>query len=224
MAVDQVARFSFSLAELAAVEEPKLRLLEAESVSLPSGGQVVVPCPRPRWMPRLLPVFAAGEPLSLQVRPSGSPAFAARLLASLAAIFAASGREAGVRVARWESSLAVSAHDLDRLPSQPHAVLAVAELEPASVRVAGEALRAIPAERAWLVVDGDIGGLDRLLGLDSLAGRLEAGRAFRLPLLGSGEVAGLRRGIQPGMARARTGRRYLELAAALVNAYLEARP
>jgi hypothetical protein len=220
----EASRFNFSLAELAAAEEPRLRVVEAASaasLALPLGGERLPAPARPRWMPRLLPVFAARDPLCVQVLASGSPAFAARLAASLAGIFAAAGREAGVRVACWESSFAVSAHELDRLPVHPSAMVAVAELEPGSVRAASEALRALPADRAWLVVDGEVPGLDALLGLDGVASRLAAGRVVRLPLLGKGELGALGRGVQPGMARAGTGRRYLELAAALARAHVE---
>src|SRR5579871_4916498 len=92
MAVEPIPRFSFSFSDLA-VPETSLRVLESSSVPVPGGAERVRPLPRPRWLPRLLKVSAATEPLLLEVRGAAAPPFAARLVAGLAAIYASAGAE-----------------------------------------------------------------------------------------------------------------------------------
>jgi|SRR6266536_2188575 len=221
MAVQPVGKFSFNFADLAVRPEPRLQVLDVAGVDAPPAAAAVAPLPRPRWLPRLLPVFRAGEPMRIDVAADPAPAFGARLLRGLAALYAAAGAEAGVRAVAWEDGLGVGGHALDRLPSGPHAVAVPAELEPRSLAAAACRLRELPPGRAWLVLHGDLPRLDAVLGVPEAAARLEPGRLVRLPLLGRSELSALCRGVEPAMAGRRSGRRLLGLAAALTRAYLE---
>lgn len=217
-------RFTFRFAELSPPAEPALRVLAAPALALPAATEVVEARPRPRWMPRLLPVFRAREPLRVDVLGGAAPPFAARLRAALAAIFAAAGAEAGVAVVTWPGGLAVGGPRLESLPAAAQAVVVAASLERGSVAAAADLLRPLPEERAWLAVDGAVPAVDAALGLDSLAARLAPGRLVRLPILGRGELGALARGGEPGMARRASGLQYLGLAVALARAYVAAQP
>lgn len=222
--IDPARRFRFQFADLAAIPEPQLTVLQAGATAAPGGAAMVAPLQRPRWLPLLLPVFRARDPLRVRVVGRASPAFAARLVSTLATIFASAGAEVGVQAIAWEHGFAVGAHGLDALPAGEHAIAVLAELEAGSVAEAARTLRSVDAGRAWLVLDGDVPALDGALGLRRAAGWLPPGRVVRLPLLGPGDLAGLRRGVPPGMARAATGRAYLAFAAALARSYLEQQP
>lgn len=213
-------RFNFSFSELSVAEQP-LRVLESSAQPVPGGAQRVAPLKRPRWLPPLLPVFSAADPLHVELRATAAPPFAARTLNALAAIYATAGHEAGISVAQWAAGLAVGCHSLDRIGEQPHAVLVAASLERQSVEVAADLLRRVPSDRAWLVVEGDLPAADRPLGLERLVRQAGPERVVRLPLPGLAELAALARGGQPGMACRPTGRRHLDLARRLVRAYLE---
>jgi len=223
MAVEPIPRFSFSFSDLA-VPETSLRVLESSSVPVPGGAERVRPLPRPRWLPRLLPVFAATEPLLLEVRGAAAPPFAARLVAGLSAIYASAGAEAAVSVVAWAGGLAVGAHGVESVPEAPHAVLVAAALERCSVEAATELVRSGPEEGTWVVLDGDVPGADAALGIDRLGRRVGSERLARLPLLEPADVRALSRGGEPAMARRATGLRHLDLAMRLVRAYLERQP
>jgi hypothetical protein len=195
-------------------------VLESSALPLPGGAEPVPALPRPRWLPRLLPVFRAREPLHIEIRTGAAPPFGGRLSSALASIYATAGSDAAIRVVAWQGGVLVTGHAVDHIP-EAQAVMVVAALERGSVEAAAELLHAAPRERAWLVVDGDLPATDAALGLDHVARRVAAGRLVRLPLLGRGELAALARGGEPGMARRGSGRRYLDLAARLVRAYLE---
>lgn len=225
MAAEPTTRFSFSFAELApTATEPPLRVLQSSALPLPVGAEPVAPRQRPRWLPRLLPVFASRQPLHIDVRGSAAPPFGARVVAALAALYATAGSEAGITVLAWGKGVAVGGHGADAIPDEAHAVLVATALERGSVEAAADLLRAAPEDRAWLVIEGDVPAADAALGLDRLARRVGAGRLVRLPLLGRAELAAIGRGGEPGMARRRTGLRYLDLAARLARAYLEQQP
>jgi hypothetical protein len=223
MSAEPTARFNFNFAELAPAEQP-LRVLESSALPLPGGAETVVARPRPRWLPRLLPVFRAREPLHIDIRSAAAPPFGRRLSAALASIYATAGSEAAIRVVAWPGGMVVAGHGVQQIPEEAHAVIVVAALERGSVEAARELLRTAPEERAWLVVDGDVPSADAALGVDSLARRVGNGRIVRLPLLGCRELSALARGGEPGMARRSTGRRYLDLASRLVRSYLEQQP
>ena len=222
MAVQPLGKFRFSFADLALETEPRrLQVLDSAPTEAPPQAVTLPALVRPRWLPRLLPVFSAAEPLRVDVAGEAAPAFAARVRRGLAAIYAAAGAEAGVRVLAWADGFGVGGHALDRLPAAAHAVVVAAELEPGSLASAASRLRDLPPGRGWLVLHGDLPRLDAALGLPAAAGGLAPGRLVRLPLLGRAELAALGRGVEPAMARRRPGRRLLGLAVRLTRAKLE---
>lgn len=226
MAIESPSRpFSFSLADLAVVRDaPDLTILEAEPP--PALGELspVTGGARPRWLPRLLPVFRAGDPLRVAIRAAAAPAFGARVAETLTRMFAIAGADAGVRVGGWEGGFAVGGHALRRVTAEPHADLVVAELEPASVAAASTLLGEMPEARQWLLVHGDVPRLDGLVGLDRALTRLPPDRLVRLPLFSGRDLAGLAAGRPPGLARRRTGVAYLDLGKRLVREYLARQP
>src|SRR5437763_5611998 len=196
MAVQPIGKFSFSFADLAPPAlPPRLQVLEAAPAEAPPGAAgIVEPAPRPRWLPRLLPVFRAAEPMRIDVAGEAAPPFAARLLRALAALYAAAGADSGVRVVAWDDGLGVGGHALDRLPQGPHALAVVAELEPRSLVAAAHRLREAAPDRGWLILHGDLPRLDSALGVAEAASGLSPGRLVRLPLLGRAELSAIRRG------------------------------
>src|SRR5947207_97417 len=153
MAVQPLGKFKFNFADLAPQVEPRLLQILDSAPTEPPPQAAPLPAPaRPRWLSRLLPIFSAAAPMRVQVAGEASPPFAARLRRGLAAIYAAAGAEAGVRVLVWADGFAVGGHALDRLPSVPHALVVAAELEPGSLAAAALRLRALPAERRWLAL------------------------------------------------------------------------
>jgi hypothetical protein len=223
MAVEPIGKFTFSFADLALpVAPPRLQVLDAAPAEAPpEAAGVVEPTPRPRWLPRLLPVFRAAEPMRIDIAGEAAPPFAARLLRGLAALYAAAGADSGVRVLAWDDGLGVGGHGLERLPSGPQALAVAAELEPRSLAAAARRLGDTPPGRGWLILHGDLPRLDAALGVAEVAAGLGPGRLVRLPLLGQAELSAIRRGVEPGIARRRFGRPLLGLAAALARAYLE---
>jgi len=222
MAVQPIGKFNFSFADLAVGIEPhRLQVLDSEPGEAPPEAASVIPAARPRWLPRLLPVFSAREPLRVDLAGAAAPPFGARLLRGLAGLYAAAGAESGVRVLAWNDGLGVGGPALERVPAQAHALVVAAELEPGSLAAAGRLLRAAPAGRGWLVLHGDLPRLDVALGVPEAAAGLGPGRLVRLPLLGRADLAALGRGTEPAMARRRGGRRLLALAVSLTRAYLE---
>ena len=222
MAVQPLGKFKFNFADLAPQVEPRrLQVLDSAPTEAPPQAAPLPAPAQPRWLPRLLPIFSAAAPMRVQVAGEASPPFAARLRRGLAAIYAAAGAEAGVRVLVWADGFAVGGHALDRLPSVPHALVVAAELEPGSLAAAALRLRALPAERRWLVLHGNLPRLDAALGLPEIVSGLEPHRLIRLPLLGRSELAAQGRGVEPAMARRRPGRRLLGLAVVLARSYLE---
>lgn len=221
----QPTRFTFSFAELApALPEPALRVVAAAGLSVPDETEAVAPTPRPRWMPRLLPVFQANEPMRIDIVAAAAPPFGARLRASLGALYATAGAESCVRVATWNGGLGVGAHGAVGRHDRAHAVLVVAALERTSVAAALQRLNDADASRTWLVLDGDVPRADATLGVDVATRVLPPAHVMRLPCLGSRDLGALADGRDPGIARRRTGLRHLALAAALVRAYLEQQP
>jgi len=223
MSVQPLGKFNFSFADLASPPAaPRLQVLDAAPAEAPpEAAGLVEPPPRPRWLPRLLPVFRAAEPMRIDVAGEAAPAFAARLRRGLAAIYAAAGAGCGVRVLAWDDGLGVGGHALDRLPSGPHALAVAAELEPGSLAAAARRLGEAPPGRGWLILHGDLPRLDAALGVPNAATGLAPERLVRLPLFGQAELSAIRRGVEPGMARRCVGRPLLDLAAALARAYLE---
>ncbi len=226
MAIETVPRsFSFRFSDLDGVHEAAdLRVVEPDAGPAPGEALLVEPPARPRWLPRLLPVFRSSDPLRVNVRSAAAPAFGARLLASLAGLFASAGDAAGLRVGTWEGGFAVAGHAMHRLDAAAHAEIVVAELEPASVAAAASALADLPQEKRWLVLHGDLPALDSVLGLDAALARVAPDRQARLPLVEGGDLAAAARGLPPGLGRRRIGLAHLDLARRLVSAYLSGQP
>ncbi len=226
MAIETAPRpFSFSFSDLAVVPEtPDLSVLESEVAEAPGDVREIEADPRPRWLPRLLPVFCAGDPLRIHIRATAAPAFGARLADSLGRLFAIAGAEAGIRVGAWAGGFGVGGHGLRRMAAEPHAYLVVAELEQASLAGAVAALDELPAGDRWLVLHGDIPALDPVIGVERALRWVPPERLVRLPLFERRDLAAAARGMAPGLGRQRIGRGYLDLATRLVRAYLEGQP
>lgn len=203
--------FRFDFADLAppAVE---LRVLEG-GVDIPAGASFVSAGPRPRWLGRLLPIFAAGRGLRISVSVAAAPTFGAVLLEAVAGIFASAGVEAGVRVAAWEEELLVGSHALTRMPLESHFHLVAADLQPGSLERAGFYLGLLPAERTFLVLNGREPGLERRLPVPAAA------KLWRLPMLGPAELRAVAGGVPASIGCRRFGRPCLELVTELAHRY-----
>jgi hypothetical protein len=208
---DPGIRFNFDFADLRRAP-PALRLLPPQLEPLPSGAAALTQAARPRWLPPLLPVFRACEPLRVSVLSAEAPVWAWRLRSSLAALFACAGGRAGLQVLEWHDGFAIGAPGFDRVPASPHTVVVGAECDPASVSAAARLMLSIERERCFLVVHGDVAALDRAIGLD-------ATRIVRFPVLGRSELAAFARGVLPGLRNGSFGRACLGLAQAIAARY-----
>src|SRR2546421_8111514 len=130
MAVQPLGKFKFNFADLAPQVEPRrLQVLDSAPTEAPPQAAPLPAPARPRWLPRLLPIFSAAAPMRVQVAGEASPPFAARLRRGLAAIYAAAGAEAGVRVLVWADGLAGGGHAPEPPPGGPPAPVVAAALE-----------------------------------------------------------------------------------------------
>lgn len=226
MAIETVPRgFSFRFSDLLP-ETPELSVVEHDRGPEPGEVDLMAAAQRPRWLPRLLPVFRAGDPLRVAIRGAAAPAFAARVCESLARLYAMAGAESGVRVGGWPQGggFGVGGHGPARMTGEAHAQLVVAELERASVSAAVAELETVPPRSRWLVLHGDLRPLEPLLGVDRALAGLYPERVYRLPLFERDDLAAAVRGSAPGLGRKRTGLAFLRLAACLVRAYLADQP
>lgn len=183
MEVAPIRRYSFDLADLA----PPVRLRVVEGgVPLPSGAHVVAPTPRPRWLPRLLPIVTKHAALRCGISTSAAPTFAAILRDSLTALFASAGEDSNLATVAWEHGLAVGLAPLTALPAEPAVHLLPVDLAAVSAARLLEALRLLPEARCLVAVNGDVERLEaRFLG-----DRLPAGiEVIRLPLLSERQLA-----------------------------------
>ena len=179
--------------------------------ALPQSAVDVPPAARrPGWLPRLLPVFAAGEPLHVEVL--GDSSFGGLLLESLVALLATAGAEARVRVLLVDGGFVVGGPQLDTLPARPHVTLVPVDLTPRAVAAAIEDARTRPTP--LLVLNGSLPRLDRHLGITGQA-------LVRVPLVGRGELEAVRRGIAPSLLRKAFGLGCLGLARRVVEIYAE---
>jgi hypothetical protein len=213
--MSEAIRFRFDFADL---HPPvvDLKVLDG-GVPVPDQAVAVPVLPRPRWLPPLLPIFAEGRALRVEVARPAAPTFAGILLDGLAGLFAAAGGPSGVSVLRWEHGFLVGSHGLVRMPAEAHFTLLAVDLVPHSLELARTYLALLPPERTLLVVNGSLPLLERALGLP-------AATVVRLPLVGSRELSAAERGLPAALGARRFGRACLALAGDLCRRYREALP
>lgn len=200
-------RYSFDFADLA----PVLKLRVApESLPLPASASAVAPPPAPKWLPRLLPVFATGRPLSVELSAEAAPTFAELLLESLAGLFAAAGARSGLAVVRHGEGFVCGVAPLALVG--PSTRLVPADL------IAASLARAVARSRstgALLVLNGRLPQLEKHLLPDPPAA------IHRLPLVGRRELEGARRRLPAALASREFGQACLALAGELVRRHRE---
>ena len=213
--MSEAIRFRFDFADLhpPAVE---LKVLDG-GVPVPEQAAAVPAHPRPGWLSPLLPIFAEGRALRVEVARPAAPTFAGILLDGLAGLFAAAGAASGVSVLRWEHGFLVGSHGLARMPVEAHFTLLAADLVPHSLELARTYLSLLPPERTLLVVNGSLPRLELALGMPAAA-------LVRLPLVGSRELSSAVRGLPAALGSGRFGRGCLALAGDLCRRYREALP
>src|SRR5260221_6063014 len=213
--MSEAIRFRFDFADL---QQPvvDLKVLEG-GVPVPEQAVSVVAQSPPRWLHPLLPIFAEGRALRVEVARPAAPTFAGILLEGLAGLFAAAGAEGGVSVLRWEHGFLVGSHGPDRMPVEAHFTLLAADLVPHSLELATTYLGLLPPERTLLVVNAALPRLERALGLPSAT-------VIRLPLVGSPELSNQVRGLPAGLGSRPFGRACLSLAGQLCRRYPESLP
>ncbi|HEY8762393.1 MAG TPA: hypothetical protein VIP52_15930 [Candidatus Dormibacteraeota bacterium] len=213
--MSEAIRFRFDFADLQppAVE---LKVLDG-GIPVPESAVAVVARQRPSWLPPLLPIFAEGRALRVEVARPAAPTFADILLDGLAGLFAAAGAGSGVSVLRWEHGFLVGSHGLARMPVEAHFTLVAVDLVPHSLELARTYLGLLPAERTLLVVNGALPRLESALGLP-------AATVVRLPLVGSAELSAAVHDLPATLGSRRFGRGCLTLARDLCRRYREALP
>lgn len=213
--MSEAIRFRFDFADL---HPPvvDLKVLDG-GAPVPDQAVPVAPQHRPAWLPALLPIFAEGRALRIEVARPAAPTFAGILLDGLAGLFAAAGLEAGVSVLRWEHGFLVGSHGLARMPVAAHFTLLAVDLVPHSLELARTYLGLLPPERTLLVVNGSLPRLERALDLP-------AATVVRLPLVGAHELSAAVNGLPAALGSRRFGRACLALATDLCRRYREALP
>lgn len=201
--MSEATRFRFDFADLLppAVD---LRVIEG-GMAVPEQARPVAVHPRPGWLRPLLPIFAEGRGLRVEVARPAAPSFARLLQEGMAGLFAAAAQGSGVSVVGWEHGFLVGSHGLARMPLDAHLTLVAADLLPESLEMAAGYLRLLPAERTVLVLNGSLPGLERVLPVPAAA-------TFRVPLIGPRELVSRARGVPASLGSARFGRACLELA------------
>jgi hypothetical protein len=208
--MSEATRFRFDFADLQppAVE---LKVLEG-GVPVQAQASAVTAHPRPDWLRPLLPIFAEGQGLRIEIARPAAPTFAGLLLDGLAGLFAAAGSGSGVSVVRWEHGFLVGSHGLARMPAEAHLTLVAADLVPHSLELARGYLALLPAERTLLVVNGSLPRLERAL-------NVPVATLVRFPLAGSAELCTAVRGLPASLGSRRFGRACFALAAELCRRY-----
>jgi hypothetical protein len=213
--MSEATRFRFDFADLQppAVE---LRVLEGGE-PLPELAAPVAIHARPRWLRPLLPIFAEGRGLRVEVARAAAPTFAGLLLDGLAGLFAAASAGSGVSVVQWGHGFLVGSHGLTRMPVEAHLTLVAADLVPGSLDMAGGYLRLLPPERTLLVVNGRLPRLERVLAMPSAD-------VVRMPLVGSRELSAATLSLPASLGSRRFGGACLALARDLCRRYRAALP
>ena len=148
LAMSEATRFRFDFADL---QPPAVDLKVLQGgVPVPAQAVAVTAHPRPGWLRPLLPIFAEGQGLRVEVARPAAPTFAGLLLDGLAGLFVVAGAGNGVAVARWEHGFLVGSHGLARMPVDAHFTLVAADLVPHSLELARGYLGLLPAERTLL--------------------------------------------------------------------------
>jgi hypothetical protein len=213
--MSEAIRFRFDFADL---HPPvvDLKVLDG-GLPVPELAAAVPAHPRPGWLRPLLPIFAEGRALRVEVARPAAPTFAGILLDGLAGLFAAAGAEAGVSVVRWEHGFLVGSHGLARMPVEAHFTLLAADLVQHSLELARTYLALLPPQNTLLVVNGSLPRLERALGLP-------AATVVRLPLIGSRELSAMVHGLPAALGSRRFGKACLALAGDLCRRYRAALP
>ena len=208
--MSEAIKFSFDFADLLppAVD---LKVIEG-GMPVPDTARPVPAHPRPGWLPPLLPIFAEGRGLRVEVARPAAPSFARVLQEGMAGLFAAASAGSGVSVAGWEHGFLVGSHGLSRMPLEAHLTLVAADLLPESLEMAAGYLRLLPSDRTVLVLNGCLPGLERMLTVPAAA-------TFRMPLLGARELSSRARGIPASLGSPGFGRACLELAVEACRRY-----
>jgi hypothetical protein len=213
--MSEAIRFRFDFADLQppAVD---LRVIEG-GMAVPEQAAPVAALPRPGWLRPLLPIFAEGRGLRVEVARPAAPTFARLLQEGMAGLFAAAAAGPGVSVVGWEHSFLVGSHGLARMPLEAHLTLVAADLLPESLEMAAGYLRLLPAERTLLVLNGSLPKVERVL-------PVPAAPTFRMPLLGAGELASRAHGVPASLGSGRFGHACLELALEACRRYRASLP
>jgi hypothetical protein len=201
--MSEAIKFSFDFADLLppAVD---LRVIEG-GMAVPEQARPVALHPRPGWLRPLLPIFAEGRGLRVEVARPAAPSFARVLQEGMAGLFASAAAGSGVSVSGWEHGFLVGSHGLARMPLDAHLTLVAADLLPESLEMAAGFLRLLPADRTVLVLNGSLPRLERVLPVPAAA-------TYRMPLLGERELTSRARGVPASLGSGRFGRACLELA------------
>ena len=213
--MSEAIRFRFDFADLQppAVD---LRVIEGGTDLPPEAEPVPAPA-RPGWLRPLLPIFAEGRGLRVEVARPAAPTFAGLVLDGLAGLFAAAASGSGVSVARWERGFLVGSHGLARMPLEPHLNLVAADLVPASLEMAAGYLGLLPPERTILLLNGNLPRLERELGMP-------ASTVVRMPLVGRRELSSRCRSLPASLGSRRFGRACLALAEEACRRYRSSLP
>lgn len=210
LAMSEATRFRFDFADL---QPPAVDLKVLQGgVPVPAQAVAVTAHPRPGWLRPLLPIFAEGQGLRVEVARPAAPTFAGLLLDGLAGLFVVAGAGNGVAVARWEHGFLVGSHGLARMPVDAHFTLVAADLVPHSLELARGYLGLLPAERTLLVLNGSLPRLERALDVP-------VATLVRLPLVGSAELCAVVPGLPASLVSRRFGRACLALATELCRRY-----
>jgi hypothetical protein len=201
--VSEAIRFRFDFDDL--VPTPvDLKVIEG-GMPVPESARPVEAHARPGWLRPLLPLFAEGRGLRIEVARPAAPTFAGLLVEGLAGLFAAAAAGSGVSVVAWEHGFLVGSHGLHRMPLDAHLTLVAADLVPDSVAMAAGYLGLLPPDRTVLVLNGSLPRLEQAL-------QLPAATTVRMPLLGPRELSSLTRRLPASLGSGRFGRACLSLA------------
>jgi len=213
--MSEATRFRFDFDDLLppAVD---LRVVEG-GMEVPEQARPVSVLPRPGWLRPLLPIFAEGRGLRVEVARPAAPSFARVLQEGVAGLFAAAAAGSGVSVVGWEHGFLVASHGLTRMPLEAHLTLVAADLLPESLEMAAGYLRLLPADRTVLVLNGSLPRVERLLAVP-------AASTHRMPLLGPRELGSRARGVPASLGSGPFGRACLDLALEACRRYRAALP
>src|SRR5436305_566428 len=112
--MSEVIKFRFDFADLLA-QAVDHRVIEG-GMAVPEQARAVTAHARPGWLRQLLPIFAEGRGLRVEVARPAAPSFARVLQEGLAGLFAAAAAGSGVSVVGWEHGFLVGSHGLLRAP------------------------------------------------------------------------------------------------------------